>query len=65
MKWKQFVKVGGDEEGGAPYYVQWGVWCWHKPVWVGLPLIWLAIPLMPVDAIYGLVILLTAWAKHR
>lgn len=22
-----------------PYYVQAAIWCWRKPVWVGLPLL--------------------------
>lgn len=27
--------------------------------------VWLAVPMLVVDAIYGLVILLVSWAKHR
>ncbi|GAH84077.1 unnamed protein product [marine sediment metagenome] len=65
MKWRQFVKVYQVLDEAAPYYIQWVVWCWRKPIWIGLPLVWLAVPLAAVDAIYGLVILLTSWAKHR
>lgn len=65
MKWRQFVKVYQALDEGAPYYIQWAVWCWRKPIWIGLPLVWLAVPMLAVDAIYGLVILLTSWAKHR
>lgn len=65
MQWRQFVKVWEWEHEAAPYYVQWAVWCWRKPIWIGLPLVWLAGPALVVDATYGLVILLTSWAKHR
>ena len=65
MKWKQFVKVWQWEDETAPYYIQWAVWCWRKPLWVGLPLIWLAVPILVIDLIYIIVIGLVIWAKHR
>ena len=65
MKWRQFVKVYDSEAEASPYYVQWAVWCWRKPIWIGLPLVWLLVPMMVVDVIYGLFIFLMSWAKHR
>lgn len=63
----QFVKVWEGTDEAAPYYIQWVVWCWRKPIWIGLPLVWLAIPILGVDVIYGLVevaILLMKWARR-
>ena len=25
------------EHNQLPYYVQAVIWCWHKPIWMGLP----------------------------
>ena len=65
MQLKQFVKVYESENEAAPYYIQWAVWCWRKPIWIGLPLIWVAGPIMVVDVIWFIVTGLVLWAKHR
>lgn len=37
---------------GCPYYVQWGIWCWRQPSYIGLPLLPLALPLLIFDIVY-------------
>ena len=65
MEWHQFVKVFEGEDEGVPYYIQWATWCWHKPIWIGLPLVLLTPLLMLVDLLWSPSILLVAWSKHR
>jgi len=63
MKWKAFVKLG-DSVDPAPYYVQWAVWCWRKPIYIGLPLIILSIPLALVDVVLSVLNVLIRWGKE-
>ena len=65
MKWKRFVGVGLFDNGGAPFYVQWAVWCWRKPIWIGLPLMVVMPFLLVVDLIYLIAYGLVEWAKHK
>ena len=62
LKCKQFVKVS-DTLGPMPYCIQWAIWCWRRPIYIGIPLLFLSIVLMVVDAILGLWYLLTHWGK--
>lgn len=56
------------EHDELPYYVQALIWCWHKPIWIGLPL---AAPLslggLAVDIITGIplgcYLMITHWGK--
>jgi hypothetical protein len=65
--WRTYIK---DTEAPfskepAPYYWQWGVWCWQKPIYIGLPLIPLSIVVMAVDALFALIWLFTHWGKKE
>ena len=65
MRWKEFIKVYEHWDEPAPYYVQWVVWCWRKPIWIGLPLVILTPLFIIIDIIYIVGYGLTIWAKRR
>jgi hypothetical protein len=64
--WKGYVKVFPyelDTEAGAPYYAQWAVWCWRKPIWYGLPLM-VAVPVFAaLDLVLGAVWVFATWGR--
>lgn len=65
IQWKQYVKVFEHETEGWPYYIQWIVWCWRKPIWKGLPLSLLFFPIMAVDVLYVVVCVIIIWSQRR
>ena len=46
-----------------PFYVRWVEWCWHKPIFIGLPLTLLVIPLVGVEALLVIVVVLSHWGR--
>jgi len=64
--WKTYVK---DTEGPldqiAPYFVQWAVWCWRKPIYYGLPLIILSPLFLALDGMLALLWLAQSWGKKE
>lgn len=61
--WRNYVKVYQSLDQPAPYYAQWAVWCWRKPIYIGMPLIWLAIPIMLIDFLLAIVYLFVNWGR--
>ena len=48
-----------------PFYVRWVMWCWHKPIFIGLPLTLLAIPLMVGEALLAIMVVLSYWGRKQ
>ena len=65
MKWKRFITASGYLGQDAPFYIQWVIWCYRKPIWIGLPLVGLAIPIILIDLIYIIITGLVMWSKHK
>ena len=60
--WKEYVKV--FEYGGpVPYYTQWVVWCWRRPIYIGLPLAILTPVLIVIDVLLGMLWIFTRWGR--
>ena len=47
----------------TPAYIKWAIWCWHQPVYIGLPLTIFAFPIMAIDIIYLAVFIPLKWGK--
>jgi hypothetical protein len=63
MPWKTYVKID-DFFDPTPYYVQWAVWCWRKPIYYGLPLIFFVPVFLVFDGFCGLVWIFSRWIKR-
>ena len=63
--WRNYVKVFRYTDESAPYYVQWMVWCWQEPIYIGLPLVWLAVPLMVLDALLAVAYVFLKWGGDK
>ncbi|MBA7695673.1 hypothetical protein ES703_104306 [subsurface metagenome] len=59
--WRNYVKVYQVLDEPAAYSIQWLVWCWRKPIYIGLPLIWLAVPIMGLDTLLAVVYIFVNW----
>lgn len=64
IQWKQYIKLYDSETEGSPYSVQWIIWCWRKPIWQGLPLLLLFIPILCVDFLYVIIAGIIIWSRH-
>lgn len=63
--WKViFYRFENEFLNPGPYYIQWVIFCWHKPIYVGLPLAFLTPIFLIGDAVIGLVWLVTRWGKN-
>jgi len=63
--WHKYVKVFQYADEPAPYYAQWVVWCWRKPIYMGLPLVWLAVPLMVLDVLLAVAYVFLKWGGDK
>lgn len=63
IKWKQFThhRLFPSIKVSEPYYLQWVLWCWHKPIWIGLPLFPFLYVFLVIDVIIGLAWVITRW----
>lgn len=48
-----------------PFYVKWFIWCWHKPIYIGLPLMLFTIPLAIGELLLLFVIGLSHWGGKQ
>lgn len=46
-----------------PYYWKWIGWCWRRPIWIGLPLVVICVPVAAVDTAITLIKLVKDWGK--
>lgn len=58
---KEIVKL--DEFFPAPYYIQYVIWCWRRPIYVGLPLAVLFPLFLVIDVIVIVLYGFTHWGK--
>lgn len=63
ITWRNYVKVWQYGEEPNPYYFQWIVWCWRRPIYIGLPLVFLTPVFLVVDMVIGLLWVITRWGK--
>ena len=54
--------VVGEE---FPLYIRWIIWCWHQPIYIGLPLSILFIPIILIDITYLIVYGLSHWGGKK
>ena len=47
-----------------PSYARWVIWCWHQPIYFGLPLIILSPLFLVVDGIIFITYLLVSWGRQ-
>jgi len=52
-----------DFDTPMPIYIRWIEWCWHRPIYVGLPLVFMFIPIMCVEVAGLIVYALVKWGK--
>ena len=48
-----------------PLYFKWARWCWHKPLYIGLPLILGVVVLAIADTIYAVYWVIRHWGKDE
>lgn len=66
VKWQSYVKVWRFSDDPTPYYLQWVVLCWHKPIYIGLPLLIIGFfPIMCLDMLVGIGWLITNWGRRQ
>lgn len=46
-----------------PYFYQWAVWCWRKPIYIGLSLLVLCFPILVLEGAYLSFAILSKWGK--
>jgi len=62
--WKAvFYRFESKYLNPALYYVQWVAWCWRKPIYIGLPLVFLTLLFLAVDAVLGLLWVFSRWGR--
>lgn len=59
----QYFRTYWNERG--PYYARWAMWCWYRPVYIGLPLVVLCGPIMCVDIVITIILGLTLWGGKK
>ena len=47
-----------------PIFTRWILWCWHRPIYVGIPLVVLAFPLILLDGCLTAGYLFIHWGKR-
>lgn len=66
--WKEELKESFDLAAypfdRKPLYVSWFIWCWHRPIYIGLPLAEVFLALIYVDLICVIGWGLYRWAKR-
>jgi len=58
-----FFRFENESLNPAPYYVQWAMFCWKKPIYIGLPAVVLTPLFVVADAVIGVVFIMTRWGK--
>jgi hypothetical protein len=46
-----------------PYFMRWVQWCWHRPVYLGLPLIPLFVCFMFIDFLLLIAYVIIFWGR--
>ena len=48
-----------------PLYCRWAVWCWQKPIYIGLPLVSLILVIVWAELLLAGALALYMWGKHK
>ena len=68
LGWKEELRgvldVSDYWERDAPVFIQYFEWCWHRPIYIGLPLAPLFAPLMILEIVALAVTTLARWGRE-